>query len=279
MCTLIDVDPNEDTDKIAALSVLQPHRGFQYLNTFTYWPATTIVGKVLAPTARSIAGWVGPCKPTEHLDGSQNVKIRSHRRLPQRMRADDMALMSGGTDPLGPPADLYPVQDYALVPPELDRPVTSIKLTQLAFKAINPTDSEAAFRFSYKGTPIDLRLKYDVWFISAFPCSEGPHPLFLDYTHRLIRVDEIMHIQNWGGLHDDPKAGQPPAEDIEDREKVLAIEAYGARDNEVFARAWCAHWGLSAVVADIRRTWYVEILSCLWCYAFVLFSLVSYLHG
>lgn len=44
-------------------------------------------------------------------------------------------------------------------------------------------------------------------------------------------------------------------EDENDDEKVLVVEAFGVRDNEVLARAWCSHWGLSAVVADIRRTW------------------------
>ena len=41
----------------------------------------------------------------------------------------------------------------------------------------------------------------------------------------------------------------------EEEEEVLVIEAYGVPDNEVLARAWCAHWGLSAVVADLGRTW------------------------
>lgn len=35
---------------------------------------------------------------------------------------------------------------------------------------------------------------------------------------------------------------------------VLAIEALGVSDNEVFARAWCAHHGHSAIVANIKET-------------------------
>lgn len=35
---------------------------------------------------------------------------------------------------------------------------------------------------------------------------------------------------------------------------MLVIEAFGVSDNEVLARAWCAHWALSAVVADMERT-------------------------
>ena len=36
--------------------------------------------------------------------------------------------------------------------------------------------------------------------------------------------------------------------------EVLVIEAFGVSDNEVFARAWCAHWGLNALVANLKRT-------------------------
>jgi hypothetical protein len=38
---------------------------------------------------------------------------------------------------------------------------------------------------------------------------------------------------------------------------VLVVEAFGVNDNEVLARAWCSHWGLSAIVADVERTWWV----------------------
>lgn len=34
-------------------------------------------------------------------------------------------------------------------------------------------------------------------------------------------------------------------------EEVLVIEAFGVSDNEVFARAWCAQWGRSAIVARV----------------------------
>jgi hypothetical protein len=44
-------------------------------------------------------------------------------------------------------------------------------------------------------------------------------------------------------------------EEEDDDEKVLVVEAFGVRDNEVLARAWCSHWGLSAIVADVQKTW------------------------
>jgi hypothetical protein len=35
---------------------------------------------------------------------------------------------------------------------------------------------------------------------------------------------------------------------------VLVVEALGVSDNEVFARAWCAHHGHSAIVANVKET-------------------------
>lgn len=37
-------------------------------------------------------------------------------------------------------------------------------------------------------------------------------------------------------------------------DEVLVVEAFGVHDNEVFARAWCSFWGVSALVADLRKT-------------------------
>jgi hypothetical protein len=259
ICTLIDVDPDSATDKIALLTPLQPHCGFQYRNTHTYWSATSIVGKVLAPTARSIAGWVGPCRPTDHLGRSQIAKVRSYRGR-QAMPVMDITSMSERSDPLGPPANVYPSREYDPIEPDLDKPAAGIKFQQMTFKAAGVTGEEprwfeAAANFVFKGVPMDLRLKYDVTFISAFPCRDGPHPLFFDYTRHLIRVDDLPSIQNWGGLLPEAETGIPPMGEVEDKDQVLAVEAYGARDNEVYARAWCSLWGHSAVVADIRRTW------------------------
>ena len=36
--------------------------------------------------------------------------------------------------------------------------------------------------------------------------------------------------------------------------EVLVIEALGVSDNEVFARAWCAQWGCSAIIANLNDT-------------------------
>src|SRR3569833_1101845 len=87
MNSLIDIDPDRATDELALLPHLQPHCGFQYRNSYTYWSSTSIVGKVLGPTCREAAGRVGPARPKEDL---------------------------------GRPTEVFPVRDYQLVVPDGD---------------------------------------------------------------------------------------------------------------------------------------------------------------
>jgi hypothetical protein len=106
--------------------------------------------------------------------------------------------------------------------------------------------------------------------------------LFFDYVYKVVKVEDILTIRNWGALNgghqadkansigtsamgsgesfDATKSGvEEPEMNGRERdneiEKVLVIEAFGVADNEVLARAWCSHWGLGAVVADVERTW------------------------
>ncbi|GKT86688.1 TPR domain containing protein [Colletotrichum tofieldiae] len=275
MNTLIDIDPDKATDSLAMMTHLHPHCGFQYRNSYTYWTAASIVGKVLAPTCRSLAGWVGPARPTTDLGRSQIARVRS-RRPRQRMTPEDVQSMSERSDPLGPPAEVFPVKEYKLIAPDADDIVDTVRIELLSFKTVPdrfqepppvPKVFDATVQFAVDGVSWPMRLTYDVSFISAWPCSDGPHPLFFDYVFQTVKADEIMNIKDWGGLYGQSpsartsrtssNAGPHTASSQEqiDEEQVLVVEAFGVRDNEVLARAWCSHWGLSAVVADIRHTW------------------------
>ncbi|OAQ79862.1 VTC domain-containing protein [Purpureocillium lilacinum] len=304
MNTLIDLDPDPATDNLALLSHTHPQCGFQYRNSHTYWSASCIVGKVLAPTCRCVGGWVGPGRPTADLGRSQIARIRSRRpRQPRRrMGPEDVESMGERSDPLGPPADTYPIGDYELARPKTDEgfEVDTVRIELLGFrpsatqpsleeengngaggtgKAAVPQLFDATIQFAIDGLSWPLRLMYDVSFISAWPCSDGPHPLFFDYVYKAIQVDDIVRVRDWGGLYARQRqsattsARSSPAppplppngnlddyydqlndEEEQDEEKVLVVEAFGVRDNEVLARAWCSHWGLSAVVADVDKT-------------------------
>lgn len=290
MNSLLDIDPDKATDHLALLTHLNPNCGFQYRNSYTYWTSTSIVGKVLAPTCLEVAGWVGPARPSGDLGRSQIARIRS-RRSRQRMTSEDVATMSERCDPLGPAAEVYPVKEYELLTPDSDDVVDTVRIEMLSLKPLadaqeaEPGWFDASIQFAISGVSWPLRLNYDVWFIHAWPCSDGPHPLFFDYVHTIVRVDEVVEIKDWvrspslalngsGSLKErsglsTPVGGsgsnsqqQPqqqsrkhtPQED-DDAEKVLVIEAFGVKDNEVLARAWCSYWGLNAVVADISKTW------------------------
>ncbi|KAL2139522.1 hypothetical protein VTI28DRAFT_5058 [Corynascus sepedonium] len=324
MNALIDIDPDKATDDLTLLTHAHPNCGFQYRNSYTYWTATSIVGKVLAPTCRSLGGWIGPARPTADLGRNQIARIRSRRPPVHRVTAKDVQSMPERSDPLGPPAQVFPVKEYALVAPDRDddaylADLVRIELLSLrpcggvgggggggttpssstpsspappglgvGFSSPSPSPSsrpatagapryyDAWVQFAIDGVSWPLRLAFDVAFISAWPCSDGPHPLFFDYAYTPVKADQLVKVRDWNGSgghshgHGHGQNGHgggqqhgqngttgvssPSTLSGGDEERVLVVEAFGVPDNEVLARAWCAHWGLSAVVADLGRT-------------------------
>ncbi|KAH8593208.1 hypothetical protein B0O99DRAFT_627501 [Bisporella sp. PMI_857] len=288
MNTLIDCDV--DASSLAALTHMHPNSGFQYKST-TYWSSSCIVGKVLGPTCKDIAGWIGPGRPAPDLGRVQIARIR--QRTPKlNLRSSHVESMMIRSDPLGPPSSSYPVAEYHLPIADPTDIVDTIRIEKLALKPISkdlpvpspststistsgkPQTYDAAVQFAIAGRSWPLRLSYDVSFVASHPCSRGPHPLFFDYVYQAVPVDEILTIKDWGGLNSPGGADGKPTSiaggkegdestlsieprherEEDEKEKVLVIEAFGVADNEVLARAWCSHWGLSAVICDIRRT-------------------------
>ncbi|CAG8953769.1 hypothetical protein HYFRA_00006660 [Hymenoscyphus fraxineus] len=272
MNSLIDCDDDVSANSLAALTHMHPNSGFQYKGT-TYWSSTTIVGKVIAPTCQEIAGWVGPVRPAPDMPRMGIARIRQ-RRPKQFLNISDIKTMMDRSDPLGPPSDTYPVAEYQLLLPDADDVSDNVRIETLSLKKIssNPLNAEAEGRpliydacvqFAIEGRSWPLRLSYDVNFISACPCARGPHPLFFDYVYKAVKVSEILTIKDWGKLNNRAGSVGPngsgsglgsSAQDEDDSETVLVIEAFGVSDNEVLARAWCSHWGLSAIVADMEKT-------------------------
>lgn len=276
MNSLVDCDDDVGSNCLAALTHIHPNSGFQYKGT-TYWSSTSIVGKVLAPECHEIAGWIGPARPAPDLARIQVARIRQRRPKPS-LRTSDVESMMERSDPLGPPSSHYPIAEYELLRPETDDYLNNVRVEKLALKPTTssanvspdilakPLTYDAAVQFAIDGRSWPLRLSYDVSFISACPCSGGPHLLFFDYVYKAVKVEDILTIKHWGepdantsiratsstrggGKNDEEEPEAP--EDAS--EKVLAIEAFGVSDNEVLARAWCSHWGLSAIVADVQK--------------------------
>ena len=278
MNSLIDCDDDSDSNDLTALTHMHPSSGFQYKST-TYWSATSIVGKVLAPTCKQIAGWIGPARPAPDLGRVQIARIRQ-RKPKQRLTTSDVESMTIRSDPLGPPSGTYPVAEYILARDDKDEDIIdTIRIEKLALKPISPIEPEgkdknkpltydATVQFAIDGRSWPLRLSYDISFISAYPCAHGPHVLFHDYIYKSVNVDEILMIRDWGNLNSGnesvgvgsstgarSKSALGSEDDNDERERVLVVQASGVSDNEVLVRAWCSHWGLGAVVADVERTW------------------------
>lgn len=267
MNSLVDCDDDPSASALTALTHMQPNCGFQYKST-TYWSSTCILGKVLAPTCNEICGWIGPARPAPDLSRAQIARIRQ-RKPKQGLKGSDVDSMTVRSDPLGPPSDTYPVAEYKLPVPSSNPAIDTIRIEKITLKPYPPESSsgvyDAAIQFAIDGRSWPLRLLYDVSFISAFPCVGGPHPLFFDYVYSTTSVDEILSIHSWGSAGSvaggstsmDARAasGSTSSKEEDDlKEKVLVVEAFGVKDNEVLARAWCAQWGLSAVVAEVGKT-------------------------
>jgi hypothetical protein len=150
---------------------------------------------------------------------------------------------------------------------------------------------DAAIVFAFAGTSLPMSLRYNVDFIYAFPCLGGPHALYHEYKYRIVKVDEgLADLHNWGQrnrISRSSRRSSPGVLDLDSRalavtnsaslrsrsesphvnasrqlEEVLVIEAFGVSDNEVFARAWCAQWGVSSIIANVREKGGTTCMAC-----------------
>ncbi|KAF2811659.1 uncharacterized protein BDZ99DRAFT_440548 [Mytilinidion resinicola] len=291
MNTLIDCD-RDTGDPLKYLTHIHPESGFQY-RANTYWSYQCIVGKVLgaARGVNAIAGWIGPCIFTPDLKRTECVRVRQAVPPEPRLTTQDVSSMDVRTNPLGPLEEAYPIADYEVPMPDTEDITDLIRMEKLGFQPVKnqPSSSrygdgapllfDAAIVFACGGQSWPMRLRYDVDFLAAFPCHQGPHVLFYDFTYRAIKVDDgLVDIHDWdrqsgrstisrsssrpSSSHHSPSSRalttrpSPADADLAHMQvkKVLVIEALGVSDNEVFARAWCSQWGHSAVVANMNYT-------------------------
>ncbi|KAH7117996.1 hypothetical protein B0J11DRAFT_97626 [Dendryphion nanum] len=283
MNSLIDCD-RDTGDALKYLTHMQPAAGFQY-RANTYWSAESIVGKVLgaARGVQQVAGWIGPCIYTPDLKRTECVRLRPYESLDPRLSPKDIESMDARTNPLGPPGDTYPIDEYDPPMPDMEEVTDSIRIEKLSFIPAKEQPStrqgpgaplifDAAVYFACGGASWPMNLRYDVDFINAFPCHSGPHVLFCEYKYQAINVDNgLVDLDDWGAqsgrrsrppsVRSSPASKKSTALTTTSSEsaheqvtRVLCIEAMGVSDNEVFARAWCARHGHSAIVANIKET-------------------------
>lgn len=187
MNSLIDCD-RDTGDALKYLTHMQPASGFQY-RANTYWSSQCIVGKVLgaARGVKQVAGWVGPCIYTPELKRTECVRIKQYESLDPKLSSTDVESMAERTNPLGPVEDSYPVDDYEVPMPDTEDITDLIRIEKLSFMPTKEQPSsarqshgaplvfDAAIYFACGGESWPMKLRYDVDFINAFPCHQGPH--------------------------------------------------------------------------------------------------------
>lgn len=187
MNSLIDCD-RDTGDALNNLTHMHTASGFQY-RANTYWSAQSIVGKVLgaARGVNQIAGWVGPCIYTRDLKRTECVRIKQYETLDPKITSQDVLGMDIRTNPLGPEETSYPVADYEVPMPDTEDVTDLIRIERLGFSPLKEQPSstrqvagmplmfDAAIFFACGGESWPMKLKYDVDFINAFPCHQGPH--------------------------------------------------------------------------------------------------------
>lgn len=187
MNSLIDCD-KETGPSLKYLTHVVPASGFQY-RANTYWSYKCIVGKVLGASrgVKQVTGWIGPCYYSPDLKRTECVKINQVSPPKIRLKPKDVESMKIRTDPLGPEEDEYPLGDYDLVGPEMEDVTDDIRVQKLSFHPVKeqpvakhggdtaPLLFDASIMFACGGDSWPMRLTYDVDFVAAYPCHQGPH--------------------------------------------------------------------------------------------------------
>jgi len=198
MNSLIDCDRNTG-DTLKFLTHMQPASGFQY-RANTYWSSQCIVGKVLgaARGVKQIAGWIGPCIFSPDLKRIECVKVKQRDSPDPRLAPIDVESMSERTNPLGAVDSSYPIDDYEVPMPDTEDVTDLIRIEKLSFvpakerSASNrhlpgmPLVFDAAIYFACGGESWPMKLRYEVDFINAFPCHQGPHGTCFENHQQLL---------------------------------------------------------------------------------------------
>lgn len=188
MNSLIDCD-RDTGSALNYLSHMHQASGFQY-RANTYWSSRCVVGKVLgaARGVKQVAGWIGPCIYCPELHRTECVRVRQKEALDPRLTPNDVATMDLRSHPLGPPEESYPVDDYEVPMPDMEDVTDAIRIEKLTLVPVKdqpdsrgkgaPMLFDAAISFACGGKSWPMKLKYDVEFVQAFPCYQGPHGQF-----------------------------------------------------------------------------------------------------
>lgn len=254
MNSLIDCD--DDTEgKLSYLTHVKPNCGFQY-RANTYWSYKCIMGKVLGASrsVKQVGGWIGPCHYAPTLDRTQCVLVRTKQSPAEkiarlnRIDVDDMHLRS---DPLGDMSnsnvdedDDVCLADFEIpTPPNPFAPDADvvIRIQKLRLKPIEEDFARSQSRnsrgaaiydatvvFAIHGATVPMKLRYDVEFVYAPACANGPHALWKGYKTRTVRVEDGLPVlKGWG------KAARRGSKSLASKDQSMMVVRRAVGDLEV----------------------------------------------
>lgn len=207
MNSLIDCD-RDTGEALRYLTHMHPAAGFQY-RANTYWSFQSIVGKVLgaARGVKQVAGWIGPCIYSPDLKRTEEVRVRQFECLDPKLTLKDVESMDVRSNPLGPPDTSYPIVDYDVPMPDTDTVTDDIRMEKLSLLPAKeqppsrqgskaPLVFDAAVVFACRSSKSSaeswaMSLKYDVDFVNAFPCHQGPHGKYSASLFQYLQFSDI----------------------------------------------------------------------------------------
>ncbi|KAF2671627.1 hypothetical protein BT63DRAFT_422173 [Microthyrium microscopicum] len=275
MNSLIDCD--EDTEgKLSYLTHVKPNCGFQY-RANTYWSSRCIMGKVLGASrgVKEVGGWIGPCHYAPRLERTQCVLVRTKTspaekagKVIERVDIEDMHIKS---HPLGPEGEEYSDDEDCVRIGDFDVPLAPdpfaeggdvvIRIQKLDFeteetvkkKGANVYDAKVVF--AIHGANVSMRLRYDVDFVCAPMCANGPHALWNGYKTHTIRVEEgLRELKGWG------KVARRGSKSLVVAEKSMTVARRIANEDRDFhyssadGEDWGSEYGENRPLSRSRRS-------------------------
>ena len=230
-------------------------------NGASYWHASCIVGRVLGPhhNAYQVADWICGIEVPKQRQLPPIVRIVQNptRHTLEKYHIDAFAYDS---NPAGHSKSSYASDEFEspIITFDTDQFVEFISLDLAEYDdQIDTALYNASLCFVVHCEEINLSLRYNVSFIEAYHCGTTKHVLHEKFPYDCVKASMLTEYWCWGHADvDEPcNPGQeeftcsatevPP-------ERVLVVEAYRL-DEQILARAWCAHIGLSAIVGNISR--------------------------
>ena len=211
------------------------------LSGSSYWRMSSVLGKVFADRqTRSAMGWIGPC-PAIDIPTTVGFLHVESRKIGPQMLARPIEIQTEDLNELRDSSRWFIPQPP--VPLLVQCRISSIKIKPLYDSLQAP--NRATIEFTLGDISHTFILYTNPHFITPPRCRFGPHKVHDSQRRMYESVVESFQLKEF----------RPSDED------AVVINAQ-CKGGEVFARAWCAEIGQSAVVASEKECCFACAVKC-----------------